>query len=92
MKKTLLTLAGVVTLGISAYTAYRAYDINSQKGPEDLLLANVEALADKESGLETYTTWSCDASSFSSCHAKCPACGTEVQGTGALTGSHRCKQ
>ena len=51
----------------------------------ELLLANVEALA----GGETKTTWTC-VGTDKTCKVQCGMCGTKIKGKGTLSGSHSC--
>lgn len=88
-RKLFAPLMGAVVLGLSAYAGYRTYNAYNGVSESDLLLANAEALANGE--YETYTTWSCDASSLTPCHFKCDACKTEVSGTGKGSGTHTCR-
>ena len=86
MKKNILKATLVAAFALIA--GFNVY--NSQKSDvmSELALANVEALANGESG--TNTTWSCKGSA-NKCHAKCGLCGTEIgPSKGTLTGSHSC--
>ena len=49
---------------------------------------NVEALADGE--IISQTSWKCSGTTKYSCGARCGVCRTAVQGTGSLTGEHKC--
>ena len=80
---------GAVVLGLTAYAGYRTYDAYNGGGESALLLANAEALADGE--YETYTTWTCDASTLTPCEHSCDNCNTKVTGTGQGHGTHFCR-
>lgn len=88
MRQKKFLLLGSFMLIVAAAGSYYAYTSNSAVEEADLLMANVEALADDEAS----TSWNCDAKSSSSCSASCLACKIDVSGTGALTGSHTCKK
>lgn len=67
---------------------YGVYASQQKVEMSDLAKANVEALANGESG--TNTTWSCKGS-VNKCYTKCGLCGTEIDPSkGTLTGSHSC--
>lgn len=89
MKKNILVpLIGAVVLGLGAYVGYHTYDAYAETNESDMLLANAEALASGENG--SYTSWSCDASSYVPCFFKCEYCRIEISGTGRGHGSHGC--
>lgn len=59
MKKRIFApVLGVVVLGLSAYAGYRTYDAYSGVSESDLLLANAEALAQKEGSGERVKCYS----------------------------------
>lgn len=88
-RKFFAPLMGAVVLGLSAYAGYRTYNAYNGVSESDLLLANAEALASGE--YETYTTWSCDASTLTPCKHECNTCNTKVEGTGKGDGYHTCR-
>ena len=86
MKKNFLKHGFAAAFALVA--GYGVYASQQKVEMSDLAIANVEALANGESG--TNTTWSCKGSA-NKCHAKCGLCGTEIgPSKGTLTGSHSC--
>lgn len=86
MKKNFLKHGFAAAFALVA--GYGVYASQQKAEMSDLAIANVEALANGESG--TNTTWSCKGSA-NKCHAKCGLCGTEIgPSKGTLTGSHSC--
>ena len=86
MKKTILLAAGAVLLAATVSTF--VYVKNGSDSMDELFDANVEALANGEGAV---TTWSCDGSVLKRCSAVCGSCGTSISGRGNLTGMHRCQ-
>lgn len=86
MKKKNYLLAALVATAVTG--TYGA--INTTKCDKDLSsleLANIEAL----SVTESVTTWSCIGANDKPCGIKCGICGTEINSTGTLIGSHSCR-
>lgn len=67
---------------VAGYGIYVNQKVNTVS---DLMLANVEALADSESN----TSWTCDGW-WGDCSAYCGVCTTKVEGDGSLKGTHTC--
>ena len=93
MRKTWITIVATVVLGVTIYGGYHAYGAYEQNKQleSDLLIANIEALAE----FETNTTWKCQGSTpKNNCSAYCGVCGTRVPASGksdgSLSGSHSC--
>lgn len=56
---------------------------------DGLLAENIEALTLEEYDVET--TWNCTGVPIiSECRQKCGVCGSELNGKGSSTGSHKC--
>jgi hypothetical protein len=85
-KKKWMAVIAAVIIGVSAYSGYSTYQAHNQNLESDLLLANIEVLAE----IETETSWSCDASSSGPCKASCGVCFTQIEGTGKVIGTHSC--
>ena len=47
---------GAGVLGLSAYAGYRTYDAYAKVSESDLLLANIEAIADSKEGPDCHNT------------------------------------
>lgn len=89
MKRKKFLVSGSFMLALVAFAgSYHAYTSSSAVEEADLLLANVEALAE---GGEGKTTWNCDGKNNAPCKADCFGCNVHIASTGALTGSHTCK-
>lgn len=82
MKKNAFIALIAIVLVSAIYVGYRE---SSNDESSDLLLANIEALADGES----YTSWTCDGSNPNPCSARCSKCGVEIKGTGVQKGEHK---
>lgn len=89
MKQKNFLLTGSFALAVAfAVGSYHAYASKSAAEDGNLLMANVEALA---GGFEVSTSWRCDASKDRPCETRCNACGSYINGSGALFGEHSCK-
>lgn len=93
MRKKWIAIVATMVLGVTIYGSYHAYGGYEQdkRIESDLLIANIEALAE----IETNTTWKCQGSvPKNNCSAYCGTCGTRVPASGksdgSLSGSHSC--
>ena len=76
-------MAAIAFIGIGSYKAYT----ETTAANDMLFMDNVEALCDSA---ESSTTYQCDGKNKNACGFRCGNCGTAIQGTGALSGSHSC--
>lgn len=89
MRRKKFLISGSFMLALVAFAgSYHAYTSSSAVEEADLLLANVEALAE---GGEAQTTWECLSQKSDLCQADCNTCNVHVKGTVPLKGSHTCK-
>ena len=85
MNKTRIYAIAIATILLTGYTAYNAH--NKQE-TTNLLLANVEALADNESD----TDMNCEGI-LGICKFNCPYCSFSWSAIGShIVGSHKCSQ
>ena len=98
--KTKITIL-ITSVAIAVAAVFTVYNVSMAK--DALLRENVKAMAVPEEcpdcgedpcvcedGGQTSTTWNCNGG-ISNCSAHCGQCGTEVSGSGKLSGSHSCK-
>lgn len=87
MRKKILA-AFIVAAGV-AFAGYNMIQTQNEKDAlADILMANVEALAN---GGETSTTWKCSGW-WGTCKATCGLCGTRIEGSGSPEGTHSCSK
>lgn len=82
MKKKLFIIAASVMCATAIYFMANA---TQKESTHDLMIQNVEALAEEE----TSTTWNC-INNTGNCNASCGQCGTSVSEKGDLIGTHHC--
>lgn len=78
--------AFVIAVGFAGYNVIQSH--NDKNALSDLLMANVEALAE---GGEASSTWKCNGW-WGSCKAYCGICGSSIEGDGNQEGSHSCSK
>lgn len=83
MRKFVIITIVAMFAAVSGYGIYASQQFETMS---DLMLTNVEALAD---GGETNTTWDCEGW-WGDCSAFCGLCNTKVEGDGSIKGSHTC--